>query len=211
MDNFELSRETAHPNAKKSLIDDFYWSTIDESGPFGNDVGSDAFYEFRQWRTSNQKISPTIFLKELTRSWDFPPFDLDEMDTIKIKQYALANTRTDDSDLEKYIPAMLEHFKSRTDSSNKQLDETQLREIMAMTSRNMGVTYLSGINNAIIAVGFGQLVIEGRIDNDLILLVKKAIQRERMPLIIDGWEGKNKNVRVNHLTKMLKVLETLTK
>ncbi|MBK7880598.1 MAG: hypothetical protein IPJ83_08600 [Saprospiraceae bacterium] len=87
MDNYELTPETAHPNAKKLMTEEFYWSPIEESGPFGNDEGSDAFYGFRQWRQSNKTISPIVFLKELIDGWGYPPFDWNEMDTTKISQY----------------------------------------------------------------------------------------------------------------------------
>lgn len=58
MDNYDLTPETAHPKAKKILTKEFYWSPIEESGPFGSDDGSDAIYGFRQWRAKNQAISP---------------------------------------------------------------------------------------------------------------------------------------------------------
>jgi len=49
-EKFEFSLATAHPNAKVLMKEDFYWSPIDESGPFGSDAGSDAAYGFQKWR-----------------------------------------------------------------------------------------------------------------------------------------------------------------
>jgi uncharacterized protein YfeS len=83
MDNYELSPETAHVNARQLLDDNFYWSAVEESGPFGNDDGSDAFYGFRQWRLTNKHTSPLVFLSELIASWKYPKFDWNEMNSDK--------------------------------------------------------------------------------------------------------------------------------
>ncbi len=209
MDNYELSPETAHPKAKILMTEDFYWSPIEESGPFGNDDGSDAFYGFIQWRQSNKAVSPTVYLKELIEGWGYPPFDWNEMDTTKISQYISAKTQTDNSEIEKNIPAMLEHFKSIGDSSGKQIDEAQLREIMATTSSSMGGTFLLGLDNAIIAVGFGQFVLEGKIDKDIKTLTKTAINRELLPILIDRWDGEYNKTRKEQLTKMLATIDKM--
>jgi len=209
MDNYELSPETAHPKAKKIMTEDFYWSPIEESGPFGSDDGSDAFYGFRQWRQSNRTISPTVYLKELIQGWGYPPFDWNEMDTKKISEYISAKTQTDNSEIEKNIPAMLEHFKNMGDSSGKQIDEAQLREIVSATSSSMGGTFLLGLDNAIIAVGFGQFVLEGKIDEDIKALTKTAIKRELLPILIDRWDGEYIKTRKEQLTKMLVTIDKM--
>ncbi|MBK7880597.1 MAG: hypothetical protein IPJ83_08595 [Saprospiraceae bacterium] len=93
---------------------------------------------------------------------------------------------------------MLEHFKKIGESSGKQIDEAQLREIMAAASSNMGGSLLLGIDNAIIAVGFGQFVIEGKIDEDVMAMTKTAINRELLPILIDKWDGEyKKHVRIS--------------
>ena len=210
MDNYELTPETAHPKAKKLLTEEFYWSPIEESGPFGSDDGSDAFYGFRQWRQNNKTVSPTVYLKELIDGWGYPPFDWNEMGTTKISQYISAKTQRDNSEIEKHIPAMLEHFKSMGDSSGKQFDEAQLREIiMASTSSSMGGTFLLGLDNAIIAVGFGQFVLEGKIDEDIKTLTKTAINRELLPILIDRWDGEYNKTRKEQLTKMLASIDKM--
>jgi uncharacterized protein YfeS len=210
-EHFELTPQTANPKAKALLKDDFYWSPIEETGPFGSDDGSDAFYGFRHWRLANPTTSPTIFLKELITSWGYPPFDLNELDTTKINQYISAKTQSDSSEIEKNIPSMLEHLKSMGDSSGKQMDEAQLREIMAATSSSMGGTFLLGQDNAIIAVGFGQFALEGKIDEDIKTLTKTAINRELLPILIDRWDSDYKNRRKEQLTKMLAVVDLMNK
>jgi uncharacterized protein YfeS len=133
------------------------------------------------------------------------------MDTTKISQYISAKSQIDNSEIEKNIPAMLEHFKKIGESSGKQIDEAQLREIMAAASSNMGGSLLLGIDNAIIAVGFGQFVIEGKIDEDVMAMTKTAINRELLPILIDKWDGEYKKTRKDQLTKMLTTINKLNK
>ena len=209
MDNFELTPGAAHPKAQKLLTEEFYWSPVEESGPFGSDDGSDAFYGFREWRQSNKTVSPTVFLKELIEDWGYPPFDWNEMDTTKIGQYVSATTQSNRSEIEESIPAMLEYFKSMGDHSGERIAEEQLSEIMAATSSSMGGTYLLGLDNAIIAVGFGQFVLEGKIDEDIRSLTGTAIERELLPIMIDRWDGGYRDTRKEQLKKMLAIIDKM--
>src|ERR1700720_3315369 len=84
---FEFSLTTAHPNARALMKEDFFWSPIDDSGPFGSDGGSDAAYGFHKWRQSHAAVSPIVYLKDLIASWHFPVIAWDEMDTVTIKEY----------------------------------------------------------------------------------------------------------------------------
>jgi uncharacterized protein YfeS len=209
MDNYELTPETAHPNAKKLLTEDFYWSSIEESGPFGNDDGFDAFAEFRQWRVKNKNITPIKYLERLFIEWDYPKFDWNEMDTEKIAEYLSAKTQIDSSAINDQMPAMLEHFKQMAMDAGKEFDEKQIKEMMTATSENMGGTFLLGQDNAIISVGFGQFVLEGKIDKDLKALTKTAIQRQLLPILIDKWDEDYKKTRAEQLTKMLAALDKM--
>src|ERR1700760_224494 len=78
---FEFSPANARPNARALMKEDFFWSPIDESGPFGSDGGSDAAYGFYKWRKTNPVASPVIYLKDLIDSWNYPPLSWDELDT----------------------------------------------------------------------------------------------------------------------------------
>jgi uncharacterized protein YfeS len=42
--------ETAHPRARELMVEPFFWDCADERAPFGSDEGSDAYYEWRNWR-----------------------------------------------------------------------------------------------------------------------------------------------------------------
>ena len=54
--------ETAHPRARELMTEEFFWDCVDEEAPFGSDEGSDAYYEFRDWRQRNRKKNLTACL-----------------------------------------------------------------------------------------------------------------------------------------------------
>lgn len=163
--NPELTPKSAHPKAKQIMKEEFYWSPIEESGPFGSDDGSDAFYGFREWRQNNKTISPLVYLKELIKEWNYPPFDLNEMNEENIKKY--------------------------------------------IASSQLGARTLTGQDNAIIAVGFGQFVLEGKIDEDIKSLTKTALNRELLPFVIEMWDKKYQKNRAEQLTKMLSAVDKM--
>jgi uncharacterized protein YfeS len=209
MDNYELSRETSHPKAKQILTDDFFWSSIEESGPFGNDDGSDTFSGFRQWRMANKNASPLKFLEELFISWNYPKFNLNELDTTKIRAYISSETLVDNAEIKEQMTTMMEHFKEKAKEEGKEFNEKQFKEMMAATSNNMGGTYLLGQDNAVISVGFGQFVLEGKIDEEIKTLTKTAINRELLPILIDRWDNPYRKIRIDQLTKMLAALNKM--
>ena len=208
MDNFELSPESAHPKAKEILTEDFYWSPIDESAPFGSDDGSDAFFEFRHWRQANSKQSPTKFLEVLFKGWQYPNFDIYQLDPGYIQSYLTSNEKGDTSLLSAHIPQMKKHFEEMAKSAGKEFDEAQFYEILELSSKGMGYTYLRGFDNAIIAVGFGQLVLEGKIDDDIKSLTRIALTREQLPIMLERW-GEHQAIRKEMLVKMLADLDKI--
>lgn len=42
--------ESSHPRARDLMREPFFWDCVDEGAPFGSDEGSDAYYEWRDWR-----------------------------------------------------------------------------------------------------------------------------------------------------------------
>ncbi|MGB5928219.1 MAG: hypothetical protein WBH03_08580, partial [Cyclobacteriaceae bacterium] len=163
MDNYELSPDTAHPNAQKLLTEDFYWSPIDETGPFGSDDGSDAFYGFVAWRAENKNQSPVIYLNELIREWGYPTFNYNISDSESIKQVL----------------------------------------------NGMNIRLVIGQDNAIIAVGFGQFVLEGEVDNDIRELTRHAIERELSPALLNQLHTDYRDTRRAQLDKMLLVVDKM--
>lgn len=49
--------ETAHPRARELMTEPLFWDSVDEYAPFGSDEGSDAYYEWREWREENPDAS----------------------------------------------------------------------------------------------------------------------------------------------------------
>lgn len=67
-DDWELSRDNAHPNARRLLGDDFYWDPGDEDSPFGNDTGWDTLEFYRAWVRASDDDED--FLHQLFDEWD---------------------------------------------------------------------------------------------------------------------------------------------
>lgn len=208
MENYELSPETAHPKAKALFKEEFYWSPIDECAPFGNDDGADSFYGFRQWRSNNRNISPIKFIEAQLASWDYPEFDLYETESGKIEEYISAKTQVDTSGINAQMSELLEQFKQMSNEAGQEFSEEQLKQLIAQTTSSMGGMFLYGINNSIIAVGFGQFVLEGKIDSDIKELTRIAIERELLPVMISKW-GVHKNERIDKLNIILAALNKM--
>lgn len=206
MDQFEYSPKTAHPNANKLMTEDFYWSSIEETGPFGSDDGWDAAYSFREWRISNKTGSPLIFLKQLIAKWDYPYFDWNEMDTNTIKKFIVSRTEMDEATIQQQIQLLKDVSKNHPDSSMKNTDDNKLREIVLVSASGMGQIFLLGQDNAIIATGFAQFALEGKIDSDIKILTTTAIKRQLLPVLLDRYDEKYRVKRKDQLTKMLEVV-----
>lgn len=206
MSNFQFTLESAHPNARSLMTDEFYFSSIEETGPFGSDDGFDAAYGFREWRLLNKTTSPERYLKDLIESWHYPFFDYHEMDTSKIKEYINQRMELSESDMQQQINILKEMSKNSPDTSKKELDDQQLSEMIISSSQGMNGIYLLGQDNAIIGIGFAQFVLEGRIDEDFKSLTIIAIRRQLLPLMINRYDDNYRKLRKRQLTKMLDVI-----
>lgn len=87
MTDYSPSFEKAHPKAKEFMTDEFYFSPIEESAPFGNDDGADTYAGFKDWRTSHTTDNPTDFLFDQINEWGYPKFDIYETDIKKLTPY----------------------------------------------------------------------------------------------------------------------------
>ena len=199
---FQFSHKTANPKAKKLMKEDFFWSPIEETAPFGSDDGSDAAYGFRDWRTSNKNTDPLVYIRELIMRWGFPYFDLYEMDTTKINAYMKTDAHADDSDMS----VLKQNFRSIRVDTTRQISDSEINEAVKSAMKNMGATYLLGQDNAVIGTAFAQLVLEGRVEPDLKKLSIVAIQRELLPMLINRYEPAYQKTRRAQLTKMLEVI-----
>jgi uncharacterized protein YfeS len=206
MDNFEFTFKSAHPDAQALMKDDFYWSAIEETAPFGSDDGSDAAYGFRQWRQVNKKTSPVIYLNELIARWEYPYFNYNEMDSSKIKEYIASTAIPNEADIEQKMKMMREALKNSADTAMRNVDDKELRDIVTRSSQQLGGAYLLGQDNAIIGTGFAQFVLEGHVDNDIKALTITAIKRQLLPVLISRYDDVYRQVRTAKLTRMLEVM-----
>ena len=211
-EKFEFSLQSAHPDAQKLMKEDFLWSLIDESGPFGSDDGWEAAHGFHEWRKTNASVSPVVYLKELIESWKFPPIAWDELDTAKIKVYISTSVQMDESIIAQRV-AMLkkqdEQYASMPGGTGKILTDEQLRQIVISSNKNMGAVYLASIDEAIIGTAFAQFVMEGKVDPALKDFALKTIQRELLPVI--KYEFGNADQAKAHNGKVNKLLEIVRK
>ena len=128
------------------------------------------------------------------------------MDTTKIKEYITRNANLDESTIQQHIQTLKEINKNSTDTSLRKLDDNQLRKVIISSSNSIGGSFLLGQDNAIIAIGFAQLVLEGRIEKDIKNLTITAIKRQLLPVLINGYDDNYRDMRKQQLTKMLEVI-----
>ncbi len=160
------SKENAHPNAKRLMNEDFYWSPIDESAPFGSDDGADTYNGFATWRQRNKTEKPMVFFIAQINSWGYPTFDFNETSFDKLEPY---------------------------------LRQTEL-----------GSRFMSGIDAAIVSIAFGQLYLEGTIDDDFKELAKTTILRQLIPEMLNFWDDTYKHTRESQLKVMLEDLKQVS-
>jgi uncharacterized protein YfeS len=51
------------------MKEDWFWNSLDENSPFGNDQGADASSAFRSWRSAHPAGNPVDFARELLEGW----------------------------------------------------------------------------------------------------------------------------------------------
>ena len=107
------------------------------------------------------------------------------------------------------ISTMREHFIQMSKQAGKEFKEEEFQQIMSISSENIGGTYLYSQDNAIIAIGFGQFVLEGKIDSDIAELVKITIQRELLPILITRFDENVQKERKERLNQMLSDLKKM--
>jgi uncharacterized protein YfeS len=206
LEQIGLTTSEVSEQARTLLTQGFYWSPIEDFSPFGNDDGSDAFHYFREWRIKNKSTSPVIFLNQLLEEWDYPKFDLTTLNETEIAEYLEIKSSGISSD---HISSMREHFKQMSKQAVKEYKQEEFQQIMAMSSENMGGTYLYSQDNAVIAIGFGQFILEGKIDDNIAKLTKKALQRELMPILVNRLEEQFQEERKQTLNQMLSDLSKM--
>ena len=87
MSDYAPTFDKAHPTAKRLMNEEFYWSPIEETAPFGSDDGSDTYAGFADWRQTHKTDNPKKFLMDQIDNWDYPAFDLNETNFDKLIPY----------------------------------------------------------------------------------------------------------------------------
>jgi uncharacterized protein YfeS len=154
--------QEAHPIARRLMDEDFYYSPIEESGPFGSDDGADTMAGFTDWRAAHPTDDPLIYLQQQLDEWGYPPFDLQEDDPIVIRDYLEAG--------------------------------------------KLNISYLVGMDAAIVALAFGQLYLEGRVEASLRTLAIISLSRQLQPELLQLWDESYQLRRKEQLEKMKSVL-----
>ena len=162
MSDYSPTIEKAHPTAKRLMNEEFYWSPIEETAPFGSDDGADTYAGFADWRQTHKTENPTEFLTEQIGYWGYPTFDINETNIDKLKPY--------------------------------------------LKQSELGSRYMSGIDAAIVAIAFGQLYLEGKVDKDFKATAITSIKRQLIPEMLNLWGDTYKSTRETQLKKMLAVL-----
>ena len=158
-EDFEFSPEHAHPKAQALLNEDFYWSPVEEAGPFGSDDGADASYMFATWRKDHPDENPSVYLQELFEDWGYPVFNPLEIESGE-------RASSEEFDAEMIV---------RRDS-------------------------------AIIAVGFAQFALEGKIDVELQSWTQHAIRRQLTDEMMEVFDARYEGRRRELLGKMEQVV-----
>ena len=152
----------AHANAQQIMKDEFLWSPIEETSPFGNDDGADAIIEFYEWRKSNKSKKAKDFIAYIITEWGYKTYNFNITDTIEINKF--------------------------------------------ISSSQIGDRIFFGIDDIIIATGFGQLIIEGKIDEDLKSITLVALHRQLLPFSLRRVEESYRNGRANNLKRMIEII-----
>jgi uncharacterized protein YfeS len=208
---FEFSPNTARPNARALMKEDFFWSQIDDSGPFGSDAGSDAAYGFYKWRKTHASFSPIDYLKDLIGSWHFPEIAWDEMDTAKIRKFITTAYVPSQSEIDQQTNLIKrENNKLQPPDGAKKLSDEEIHQIVTSAGNNMGTSYLVNLDEAIVGTAFAQFVLEGKIDPKLKYYATRSLQREMLDILTRQFgKADQQHAHNQKMTKLLQVVKKM--
>ena len=155
--------------------------------------------EFSNAHPNAQRLMPDEFFYSVIDG--FAPFgDDDSWETfMAFKDWLSEHTKGNKIE---FIENQLDYFGySRFDLRTQ--DFNVLKEYIQ--SNSLGMRYLLGTDQVIIATAFGQLYLQGLIDLNLRALAKVAIQRQLLPEMVEMYK-EHKVDREKSLNKLLKVI-----
>ncbi len=71
------------------MQEDFYYSSIEETAPFGSDDGWETFYAFKEWLQFNDKRNKIDFIKEQIEYWGYPTFNLQSTAISELEEFLI--------------------------------------------------------------------------------------------------------------------------
>lgn len=201
-----LETTKIHPNAKKVLKSDFYWNDEDPNNPFITNKMTNTFRMFELWRQHHENETPVNFLPKY--STNEMSLYRNEISPDKIKEI-YTNLYNDQKKIIDGDSEILVKIELSPSDINK-ASQAQKEAIIEKTVKQDSYISLIEEDNLIIAVGFGQFALEGRIDNELKMLTEKALIRQLDPFVL-GLVSNNENiaVRKNDLALMLQDLKSI--
>lgn len=190
------------------MAEDFFWSPVEENGPYGNDDGWEAVESFIKWRSGNKKSSPVEFLYTLIQNWGYPSFDWNELDPDEIYHFIKSSEPSEEEILIR-ITDLRKMIGNIPDTGQGLLTDEQLKEMALGMDSNLNLRILLGYDNGIIGTAFAQIATEGVLDNDLKHLCSTAIQRQLLPVLLTNYDPIHQEKRKQQLKKMLSVIEQI--
>jgi uncharacterized protein YfeS len=160
--------QSIHQHVNTLLADEFYFNKTEETSPFGNVDGSDAFDAYQVWQIDFPGVSPLVFFKDLRHAWDYLPFDYTTASNDTIAKYLLENP--------------------------------------------LGIDMLIGQNCALVALSFGQYIIEGHVCSRLVQQTQIAIETALHPMVMMAYQETYQTKRTTYLQLMrdtLKLVPTI--
>jgi hypothetical protein len=101
---------------------------------------------------------------------------------------------------------MKQALKSMALRENKMISDSEINAAIKSSSKKMGIMYLTGLDEAIIATGFAQFVLEGMVSPELKRITAIAIERQLLPILLTMYSVDYQKTRKEQLTKMLYVI-----
>ncbi|WP_106520908.1 hypothetical protein [Taibaiella chishuiensis] len=183
MENFILNYNNIHPKAKEILKDEFYWDLTNPNSPFSINRISNSFQEFEEWRREHSSEDAIDFLPV----WDENGFifDRDKTDVQSIENFCDMHYQYQKQMLQQYFEMM------KSANIGDQLSEEEQNEGIEETARQQGITMLKEQDDKIISAGFGQFILEGKIDSALKIATEKAIERQLNPFVIAAFHDED--------------------
>ncbi len=183
MENFILDYNNIHPKAKEILKDEFYWDLTNPNGPFSINRISNSFQEFEEWRREHRTDGAIDFLPVCDENGFI--FDRDKTDVQSIEDFFDAHYQYHKQMMQQYLEMMT------GGNTGDQLSEEEQNESIEEMARQQGITILKAQDDKIISAGFGQFILEGKIDSALKIATEKAIERQLNSFVIASFHDED--------------------